>query len=93
MLSSAVHFLRRPSAGGRLTAFLTGYLATIYGLRPIPFYLGVGYAAAGLLLSTLVVRDTREHVALERSQHPRAETSLSFGEVFLRTSLTDRKMT
>jgi Major Facilitator Superfamily len=75
-----------------LTAFLTGYLATIYGLRPIPFYLGVGYAAAGLLLSTLVVRDTREHVALERSQHPRVETSLSFGEVFLRTSLTDRNL-
>lgn len=75
-----------------LTAFLTGYLATIYGLRPTPFYLGIGYAAAGLLLSALVVRDTREHVALERSQHPRVETSLSFGEIFLRTSLTDRNL-
>ena len=75
-----------------LTAFLTGYLATLYGLRPIPFYLGIGYAAAGLLLSVMVVRDTREHVALERSQHPRIETSLSFGEVFLRTSLTDRNL-
>ena len=75
-----------------LTAFLTGYLATLYGLRPIPFYLGIGYAAAGLLLSALVVRDTREHVAFERSQHPRIETSLSFGEVFLRTSLTDRNL-
>jgi MFS family permease len=29
---------------------------------------------------------------LERSQHPRVETSLSFGEVFLRTSLTDRNL-
>jgi len=75
-----------------LTAFSTGYLATIYGLRPTPFYLGVGYAAAGLLLSTLVVRDTREHVVLERSQHPRIENSLSFGEVFLRTSLTNRSL-
>jgi MFS family permease len=75
-----------------LTAFLTGYLATLYGLRPIPFYLGIGYAAAGLLLSILVVRDTRGHVALERSQHPRLETGLSFGEVFLRTSLTDRNL-
>jgi MFS family permease len=72
-----------------LTAFLTGYLATIYGLRPIPFCLGIGYAAAGLLLSAWVVQDTREHVALERSQHPRVESSLSFGDVFLRTSLTD----
>jgi MFS family permease len=75
-----------------LTAFLTGYLATLYGLRPIPFYLGVGYAAAGLLLSALAVRDTREHVALERSEHPRVEISLSFAEVFLRTSLTDRNL-
>jgi MFS family permease len=40
----------------------------------------------------LVVRDTREHVALERRQHPRAEASLSFGEIFLRTSLTDRNL-
>ena len=75
-----------------LTAFLTGYLATIYGLRPTPFYLGVGYAAAGFLLSALVVRDTLGHVALERSQHPRIENSLSFGEVFLRTSLTNRSL-
>jgi MFS family permease len=29
-----------------VTALLTGYLATIYGLRPVPFYIGVGYAVA-----------------------------------------------
>jgi MFS family permease len=75
-----------------LTAFLTGYLATIYGLRPAPFYLGIGYATAGLLLSALMVRDTRDHVALERTQNPRVEASLSFGEVFLRTSLTNRNL-
>lgn len=75
-----------------LTAFLTGYLATLYGLRPAPFYLGIGYAAAGLLLSAWLVRDTREHVALERRQHPRVESSLNFGEVFLRTSLTDHNL-
>ena len=75
-----------------LTAFLTGYLATIYGLRPVPFYLGIGYAAAGLLLSAWMVQDTREHVALERSQHPRVQASVSFGDVFLRTSLTDRNL-
>jgi MFS family permease len=75
-----------------LTAFLTGYLATIYGLRPVPFYLGIGYAVAGLLLSVALVRDTREHVALERRQHPRVENPLSFGDVFLRTSLTDRNL-
>jgi len=75
-----------------LTAFLTGYLATLYGLRPVPFYLGIGYAAAGLVLSATLVRDTREHVALERRQHPGIESSLGFGEVFSRTSLTDRNL-
>ncbi len=39
-----------------LTAFLTGYLASRYGLRPIPIYLGIFYVAAGLILSILVVR-------------------------------------
>ena len=75
-----------------ITAFLTGYLATLYGLRPTPFYLGIGYAVGGLLLSIGVVHDTREHVALERSQHPRVESALSFGSVFLRTSLADRNL-
>ena len=45
-----------------VTAFLTGYLASRYGLRPVPIYLGVIYACAGLALSVLVVRDTRQHV-------------------------------
>ena len=48
-----------------VTAFLTGYLASRYGLRPVPFYLGIGYAILGFGLSILLVRDTRSHVALE----------------------------
>jgi MFS family permease len=42
-----------------VTAFLTGYLASRYGLRPVPIYLGVGYAILGAALSILLVRDTR----------------------------------
>ena len=52
-----------------LTAFLAGYIAQRYGLRPQPFYLGIGYAVLGLILSTLLVRDTRHHVGLEISRH------------------------
>src|SRR6266540_186642 len=44
-----------------LTAFLTGYLASRYGLRPVPIYLGVGYAVLGTLFSVLLVKDTRDH--------------------------------
>src|SRR5882724_10559280 len=50
-----------------VTAFLTGYVASLYGLRPAPIYLGVGYAVLGAVLSILLVRDTRDHVRLEAS--------------------------
>src|SRR6516164_7492436 len=42
-----------------VTAFLTGYLAAGYGLRPVPIYLGIAYAVLGTALSILLVRDTR----------------------------------
>jgi MFS family permease len=48
-----------------LTALATGYLAEAYGLRPAPFYLGIGLVAAGLGLSLLFVRETRGHAARE----------------------------
>jgi MFS family permease len=48
-----------------VTALLTGYLASSYGLRPQPFYIGIAYSALGLALSVLLVRDTREHARLE----------------------------
>ena len=51
------------------TALATGYLAEAYGLRPAPFLLGVAFAALGLGLSTLVVRETREHARLEAARH------------------------
>ena len=50
-----------------VTAMATGYLAESYGLRPAPFLLGAAYAALGLGLSTLAVRETREHVHYEAS--------------------------
>ncbi|VWB12364.1 MFS transporter [Burkholderia lata] len=74
-----------------VTAFATGYLASRYGLRPTPIYLGVFYAIAGLLLSILVVRDTREHVRLESGQ-PAGASALSFREVFMLTSFRNRNL-
>jgi len=64
------------------TAFASGWLATEYGLRPYPFYLGIGLAVAGLL-SSLLVRDTRAHVALETAQAPTTPAGplLSFWDV------------
>jgi MFS family permease len=74
------------------TAFLTGYLAGGYGLRPVPIYLGVGYAVLGTLLSILVVRDTREHVRIETSETNKPVSPLGFGEVFALTSFRDRNL-
>ncbi len=46
-------------------AFLTGWIAAEYGLRPYPFYLGFGFAGLGLLGSWFFVKDTEHHVAKE----------------------------
>ncbi|MEQ8685952.1 MAG: MFS transporter [Imperialibacter sp.] len=51
-----------------LTALLTGYLASSYGLRPEPFYIGIFYTMAGLLISLLLIRDTRGHAQMEAAQ-------------------------
>lgn len=51
-----------------LTALLTGYLASHYGLRPQPFYIGIAYTLVGLLLSIFVVQDTRKFAQLEARQ-------------------------
>lgn len=75
-----------------LTAFLTGYMAERYGLRPEPIYLGIGYAALGLILSTLLVRDTRHHVGLEISGHAVTPEAVGFWQIFRRTSLGDRNL-
>jgi MFS family permease len=75
-----------------VTAFATGYIAERYGLRPAPFFIGIAYAVFGLLISVLLIRDTREHVALEVSQLGRTPEAIGFWQVFRRTSLGDRNL-
>jgi MFS family permease len=75
------------------SALATGWIATRYGLRPEPFYLGVAYVVVGLAISALLVRETRHHVAHEMSKHAASvQASLSQREIFRRTSLTDRNL-
>lgn len=75
-----------------VTAFLTGYLASKYGLRPAPIYLGVAYAILGTALSILLVHDTREHVRLETAVHTQQSAPISFREIFVLTSFRDRNL-
>jgi MFS family permease len=74
-----------------LTALATGYLASLYALRPEPFYLGVAYVVLGLLISVFLIRDTAEYVRLEMQSHPPEELPerMSFREVFSTTSFKD----
>jgi len=48
-----------------IVAFLTGWVASEYGLRPYPFYIGVALSLMGFFASWLLVKDTRHHVAAE----------------------------
>jgi MFS family permease len=76
-----------------VTALATGYIAQHWGLRPEPFFLGLAYAALGLSLSTLFVRETLHHVAHEAANHtPRHEDlhhELSSSEIFTLTSFRE----
>ncbi|MCZ4118669.1 MFS transporter [Streptomyces sp. H39-S7] len=77
------------------TAMATGAIASHYGLRPEPFLLGAAYAALGLGLSTLVVRETRDHARAEAARHPvqdAAVTGLTTAQIARRTSFTDKAL-
>jgi len=70
-----------------LAALASGYLASVYGLRPVPFYLGIAFAVTGLLLSVALVRDTAAHASTEaRIHHDGEKGRRSFREVFAETS-------
>src|SRR5215467_13026078 len=75
-----------------VTAFLTGYIAERYGLRPAPIYLGGAYAILGASLSILLVRDTRDHVRLEIKSSQQDTSSRSFWDIFALTSFRDRNL-
>jgi MFS family permease len=82
-----------------IVGFATGYLASIYGLKPYPFYIGIGFAVIGTLLSAVLVRDTKKFMLLETQSHQKQEGestnldgNLSFKQVFARTSWQNRTL-
>jgi MFS family permease len=79
--------------------FLTGYLASTFGIKPYPFYLGFIFAILGLAISWIIVKDTRKFTSLEikedASDSSGKETGvndLSFKEIFLQTSWKNRTL-
>ena len=63
-----------------IVGFATGYLASIFGLKPYPFYIGIAFAILGFLISWLVVRDTSKYTALEIKEHESKSNSKGLGE-------------
>jgi MFS family permease len=78
------------------TAIATGFIAARWGLRPAPFFLGIAYAALGLGLSTLFVRETRGHARHEARTHTAGGAELhgglTTGQVFTLTSFKDKAL-
>jgi MFS family permease len=91
-----------------VVGFATGYLASIYGLKPFPFYIGIAFAVFGTLLSWVVVRDTKQFMLLETKNHDNDDGNvkhkesgptesktpggLTFKQVFAQTSWQNRTL-
>jgi MFS family permease len=69
-------------------AFLTGLIAGNYGLRPYPFYMGIGLSVMGLLSSWVFVKDTAHHVKLEAT----SSTIPKLKNVFWETTWTHKNL-
>ncbi|OYD08209.1 MFS transporter [Paludifilum halophilum] len=68
------------------TAAISGYLAAQYGLRPEPFYFGIGVALLGLVLS-LLVKDTESYLQVQKQHAPTdAKNSPSIKTIFHTTT-------
>jgi len=86
------------------TAWITGYIASVYALRPQSFYLGVGVAIAGLLLSAFLAKESIHHARLEAKLHHSARSEAVVGskavsprrpslrEIFALTTWKDRDL-
>lgn len=77
-----------------LSALATGYLASIYGLRPQPFYLGIAFVFVGLILSVAVVKETKGHAIVEAGMRAVSseQATLTAREIFWKTTLVDKNL-
>jgi MFS family permease len=72
-----------------VTGLATGWLAAAYGLRPAPFLLGLAFAAVGLGLSTVFVRETHHHARHEARNHGGLHEGLTGRRIFALTSVKE----
>lgn len=71
-----------------ITAFLTGYLAHHYGIKPYPFYLGMLISIIGLFLSLIWAKDTRVFVQKENE----TDNKIPLKSVFRETTFKNKTL-
>lgn len=71
-----------------LIAFLTGWIAGEYGIRPYPFYVGIGLVFLGLVGSIFFIKDTKHHVAVETTSN----TTPRLKNIFWDTTWKDKNL-
>lgn len=52
-----------------LVAWLSGWLASEFGVRPYPFFMGIGFVLLGFVGSWMLIKDTRGFVLAETGKH------------------------
>lgn len=72
-----------------VVAFLTGWIAAEFGLRPYPFLLGIGLSVLGLLLTIFFVKDTAGFVQTESARSALKQTRKP---VFMEVSWANRSL-
>jgi MFS family permease len=75
-----------------IAAYVSALIAAQYGLRPLPFYLGIVFTISGLLLSLFLAKETSGHAQLEVEESGLGRSSLAFREVFLQASWKNKNL-
>jgi MFS family permease len=70
----------------------SGYLAGFLGLRETLFWMGEGFAAGGLFLSLVFLRETLQYAHMEARQLKVEKEERRFTEILLLTSWKDRAL-
>jgi MFS family permease len=71
-----------------IIAFLTGLVASEYGLTPYPFYIGIVISVLGFFMTLIWVRDTRAFVQTESKTDETAQMT----HVFLETTFKNKTL-
>lgn len=71
-----------------LLAFLTGFIASEFGVTPYPFYLGIALGLAGLLTTAIWVKDTSPFI----QQEQKTDRNKALENVFMHTTFRHKTL-